>query len=268
MTWYNQGYDGLKEEEARMASLGTPDRLWIPPEASKDLIFLDDEPFTLFEHNPKMNGSFKNWMTCLRGVEEEAPCCELLGMKTRYMAGYYTVIDCSEYTDKKGKKHQYEIKFLLAKLKTMKKLKMKKETRGSLTGCVFKATRFDDKSPACGDDFEFVRQVDLDKVFPHVSYRGKKLVDLFAKASLSLKEGADNTAANEAKARILNTFQAALSDAGDLVAKLTPFNYMEQLKPQSVKDLRMTLKSSKIEAWEDSPSSTKTGSDVDESVPF
>jgi hypothetical protein len=256
MSWYSQGYDGLKQEEERMNSLGMPDRLWIPPDASKQILFVDDEPFCIYEHNPKMNGSFKNWMTCLRGVEDEAPCCEILGVKTRYFAGYYTVIDCSQYTDKKGVTHQYEIKFLLAKAKTLKKLKMKKESKGSLAGSIYNATRFDQKSPTCGDDFEFVKQVDLEKVFPHVSFRGKKLVDLWAKAQDA-----------EGLARLNKAFTVQTGESG-LVAKVVPFNYMELLKPSSVKDLRTLLKGAKIESWDDAGPAAGVKTGADEEVPF
>lgn len=182
-SWYDTGFGGMKHEEDRLAALSGPQRFWIPSGGNKLFVFLDDEPCCIYEHNPKINGSWKNWITCLNGVSDDIPCCEILGDKTKYYVGYFTVIDCSDYTDKKGNKYQYELKLLPAKIKTLKKFRRKKEERGSLVNTLFKATREDDKSPSCGDEFEFQREADLAKLLPLVIYKGKKLVELIAKAN-------------------------------------------------------------------------------------
>lgn len=258
--WHvSNAYEGQKLDEAKQQASQTPDRFWMPNDSSKELIFLTNEPFGIYEHCPKIDGGYKNWMTCLRGVTDEAPCCEILGPKGRYFAGYYTVIDCSSYVDKKGVNHQYQIKFLLAKSRTLKKLKMRTEDNGPLTGTLYKASRTDAKSPGCGDDFTFKRMVDLDKVFASVSYKGKKLTEHWAKASTNAEE----------LAKLQKIFQVELDSNGAPIAKLVQFNYMELLKPQDPKELRQFLKISNIEQSDfDSPTAPVGKFGADDEVPF
>lgn len=262
MSFLTVGFDPLKKEEDRLASLGTPDRLWIPPETSKEVLFIDDVPSCTYEHNPNLGGTFKNWTTCLRGNNDDVICCEKFGPKSRYLAGYYTVVDCSKYTDQNGKVHQYELKFLLAKSKTIKKLKLKKENANgsTLAGSIYKSTRLDGKSPTCGDDFEFVRKVeDMGALLAYVSYRGKKLVDLIAKANTP-----------EAIAKLLQTFAFKLDSAGQVIPAVPSFNYEEILKPRDPKEIKESLAGVKIILWDDDHIATKTAgkTGADEEVPF
>lgn len=43
-SWYETGYDGMKREEDRIAASAGPQRLWVPPQSGKDIVFLDDDP--------------------------------------------------------------------------------------------------------------------------------------------------------------------------------------------------------------------------------
>lgn len=258
MSWYKSGFDSMKQEEDRLATLNGPNRLWMPAGAERDIIFLDDEPFAIYEHNPKINGSFKNWMTCVQGISDDVPCCEVLGANSRYYVGYFTVIDCSEFIDKKGNKHAYEVKLLGAKLKTMKKFRRKKEDRGSLVGCMYRAVREDAKSPVCGDEFEFKKEVDLAKVFEHAMYRGKKLSEIYTKAA-ETPEGIE---------RLRKTFHINTDKDGKLIKSVTPFNYMEVLKPRSSKELMAFLRSSKIENPDDANAGEGNQVGADGDVPF
>jgi len=226
MSWYETGFDGVDKEQSRVESKFGPDRFWVPPESSRELIFVDDEPFQINEHNPKINGGYKNWFTCLRGVHDEVVCCEKLGGDSRYYVGYMTVVDCSEWTDKRGITHKYEVKLLPAKLRTMKKIRRKKEERGSLVGCLYRSSREDRRSAAVGDEFEFQREVDMEKLFEHAMYKGKSISDMFS----------DSTN----KSRLDGTFQMSCDDDGNFVKRIVPFNYFEVLKPREpafIKDM-------------------------------
>jgi hypothetical protein len=244
--WYNPskgftiGLGGLKQEEDKIAAKQGASRVWIPANGKKDLVFIDDEFACIHEHNPKMHGHWRNWMTCLNGFTEDKPCCEILGPNTRYYVGYLTVIDCSEYTDKKGNKYQYEVKLFPARMKTLKKFRRKKEDRGSLVGCLFQAIREDDKSPNCGDEFEYVRTANLDEVFEVANYRGKKLKEIYAKARSSAED----------MERLKRVFQLSFDDKGKLLDKIVPFNYFEMLKPTHPKELRLLLKAGAVERSE------------------
>lgn len=148
----------------------------------------------------------------------------------RYYVGYFTVVDCSEWTDSKGVKHQYEVKLLPAKMKTLKKFKRKKEDKGSLVGAMFTAFREDSRSPSVGDEFEFKREVDLNKLFEVAVYSNKKLKEVF---SLAEKEGRVD--------ELAQTFQVIREAGGGITKTLVPFNYFELLKPMPPADVKRFL---------------------------
>jgi hypothetical protein len=102
---------------------------------------------------------------------------------------------------------------------------------------MYKATREDAKSPSVGDEFEFVREVDLSKVFEAAMYRGKKLSEFFAAAALAGEDGLQ---------KLKNVFQLSLDEEGKPVKKVTPFNYFEVLKPKTSKDLKIFLSNATV----------------------
>jgi hypothetical protein len=230
-SWYEQGFDGVDQEQRRLEEMQGPGRIWIPPGAAKELVIIDDEPVCLHEHNPKMNGSYRNWFTCLQGVSDEVVCCQVLGPQSRYYCGYLTVVDCTEWVDGKGNKHQFEMRLLQLKLKSLKKLRRKKEDKGALVGTMWKFLREDDSSPICGDDWSHMRDVDVAKMFSYVTYRGKKLSQLW--------DDAESNA--EAMAKIKRTFQIDSGEDGKLPRIVPAFNYFQVLQPKAPKDLRLQL---------------------------
>jgi hypothetical protein len=163
-------------------------------------------------------------------VSDEVVCCQLLGPQSRYYCGYLTVVDCSLWTDQKGNQHQYEMRLLQFKLKSLKKLRRKKEDKGVLAGTLWRFTREDDGSPICGDDWEFLRSVDVQKMFDLVTYRGKKLPQLWDEAEGNA----------EAMAKIKRVFQIEPVD-GKLPRIVPAFSYFNVLAPKAPKDLRLML---------------------------
>lgn len=208
----------------------------------------------IHEHNPKMNGHWRNWMTCLKGIYDEAVCCSVLGANTRYYVGYFTVVDCSEWTDKKGNKYQYEIKLLGAKLKTLKKLRRKRDDRGSLIGCLFHTYREDSQSPSVGDEFEFKREADMEKLYDLVNLKGKSLKELFEQAASDA----------DVMKRLKRTFELNMDADGKIVPELVKFNYIELLAPKKPADMKDMLGDVKP----DDDDSGSSGSKDDEDVPF
>ena len=125
--WFTQGFNSQEFEAERAKNSNRfwpPNRFWVKAGESKKFVFVDDSPLCLHEHNPKINGNWRNNLTCLNGIEEEVVCCQTLGSDySRYHCGYYTIIDCSEWKNEKtGEIRQFEIKFLQAKNKTLKNL--------------------------------------------------------------------------------------------------------------------------------------------------
>lgn len=260
-TWAQQGFDGTKKEEERLATMYGPNRVWLKPGTSQEFVFVDDTPFCFYEHNPKIDGSWKNWITCLKDVSDgEVPCCEILGQNSRYYVGYLTVVDMSKWTDKKGNVHQYEVKLLPAKLKTLKKFKRKKEERGSLVGCIYRATREDDKSANVGDEFEFVKEADLAKVFDVANYKGTKLAEMYAKAMESPEQ-----------MNILQKIFTVPVVDGKILPKVPMFNYFNIFEPKSPRDCRTALAGATMDR-DDAPggggAAAGGSSGADEDIPF
>ena len=266
-SWYTTGFSKDSGNGKSDMFSWDPDRVWMPAKDSRDFVFVDDAPFTFEEHGLKLNGSWKNWITCLAPVTEdgEPVCCQIAGKDTRYRVSMLTIVDTSKWTDKKGQVRQYEIKVLPAKYKTAQKLDRKmvdlaKEGK-SIVGRLYKVTRETDKSPAVGDDYEFSREVDMVKLFDLVNYKGKKLSDLYT--------AADESAVNYAKlAKIF-----AISKGGKIVRKIVPFRYDAIYQPKTPKEVKDMLGG--FDASENNhdfdkgngKGSTSTAA-VDEEIPF
>lgn len=219
--WFQTGYDEvektLRKEASRQSAGYGPGRFWMPADSEREFILVDEDPVAVYEHNPKLNGSYRNWLTCNNGV-----CCEILGADTRYYVGFFTCVDLSEWTDKQGNKHKYELRLYPAKSKTLKKFKRKIERGVSLAGKLILASRTDSKSPNVGDDFEIVREADMTKLFDVAMYRGRLLKDLWDEAESD----------PEALESLRKTFQVQIDDDGKPVRRVVPFNYFEVLKPK------------------------------------
>jgi len=233
MSWYNTGYDGLRTEQGRLEALGGPDRFYIKAEEERTFVFIDGEPITIYEHNPRINGSWRNWVTCVQGAHSETVCCDILGSKhKRYFVGMYTVMDITGWTDKQNNLHANNVMLLPAKFKSLKKLERKAKARGgSLQGCVFTAFRPDKKSATIGDDFEFVKMMTPEEIFAVANYKSKPLRELYEKAQ---NDG-------ESMQRLQRLFSIEVGSGGVVEPIPVPFNYMEVLAPLEVAQLREML---------------------------
>jgi hypothetical protein len=268
-SWFNKGYGGVKTEEERVASLYGPSRFWMPPESKSVLVFVDNQPACIREHNPKMNGSWKNWVTCIREMYPEDPaCCEKLGGDYQsYYVGYYTVIDCNKWTDKKGNSYQFEMKLYPAKIKSLKLLEQKslEDWGGSLAGKVIKVRRTDGKSASVGNDFTLDREADLEKLWGLANYKGKKIADLFEKATQDEDE----------RAKLLRTFEFQKGENGELLPQLPVFNYMNLLNPKRPAEMRAHLNAGRIsdpdsdnDSGTSGTNSSGSAGEADENIPF
>ena len=263
MSWFQTGYDGVKKEEERLASQYGPDRYWMKPEERRSIVWIDDDPACIHEHNPQINGDWKNWFTCAQGVHEDVYCCEAMPDSRAYV-GYLTVVDCSSYVDSRGNTRQFELKLFPAKLRTLKILQGKKTDRDNrLKGRVFRVTRTDENTPGCGNDFEFERDVeDPTKLFHQVSYKGKKLSELFAKAESNPEE----------MEKLKKIFDLKIVD-GKIAREVPKFNYFEVLKPKNPRELREMLRGARI-AGKTKKGKAATGGDTgggsrpDDDIPF
>ena len=84
-------------------------RFWMPQGSEKMIVFLTegDEVDIIWEHQVQLGGSWKNWYSCLEQAGMKCPLCEFSEDNNnrfrRYKSAMFTIIDCSEYTDKSGK---------------------------------------------------------------------------------------------------------------------------------------------------------------------
>lgn len=160
-----RGYEEVakKEVEHEERQKNYVNRFWLPPETSAKIIFLDDNPPIIEEHQLKLNGDWKNWFTCLRMLGEPCPLCDTL-QDNPYTVGFYTIIDTTSWTDKNGKEHKNERKLFAAKFKTLQQLKRLSAKRGNLAGCVFDVYRGTKDDPNTGNQFDFEGRLEKEQV--------------------------------------------------------------------------------------------------------
>ena len=241
----------------------------------KQLIFVDENPACVHEYNPKLNGSWTNWFTSPKSdpnySDMESAMTTInkhLGGKYRdYYVGYFTVVDCTEWKSKDGKKNRYELKFFPAKMGSLKLLQSRIEDFGGIAGKAINVRRTDEeKSPAVGNVFDMEKEIDMDKLWDHVMYQGKLIKDLFAEA---LEDDAK-------RATLTSTFNFKRGDGGILIPGVPTFNYMNLLKPKTPAELRTFLAGSLVESPDFGPGSGSGTSDrsgagdgaADENIPF
>ena len=266
-SWYSTGLDNAASSSRGDVTTYAPDRIWIPAGKSREIIFVDASAFTFDEHNWFANGSWKNWLTCAAPITEggEPRCCSKLGSKEgKYRVTMFTVIDCDKWTDKKGNSRQYEVKVLPAKFNTAQKLHRKAEELAkdskTLVGRLYRVTRETSKSPSVGDEYEFVREVDMAKLFAVATYKGKKLSELYDKA--------DESAAEYAK--LARVFNVAKGPDGKVGRVLVPFRYDSVYAPKMNSEIDALLADYKKGAGEESREAGNgpVGGSADEEVPF
>ncbi len=169
---FETGYDTPTEKHAREESAsGSLRRFWVPVKADGDkyVCFLDDAPVRLWEHQVAINGDWKNWYTCIKGLgDSSCPLCDVANAFKRHTKwskygrvyiGAYSVISMTGWKDRDGKERDKNQKQLLVfKIPMMGLLKKKRDSKlvgGSLVGAVFNVYRSGDKEPNTGNDWTF-----------------------------------------------------------------------------------------------------------------
>lgn len=169
MSWYKTGYGATKEAyDYSDKDGGGPRRHWQPPEVTNRVLFLDDDPMLLWEHNYQYNGSWKQWDACLVRNKIEAQCyfCERWPDKHPYFIGFHSVINMTPWKSKKGNVYCYQRELFGARLggrdrpgilKELERLRLK---YGRLRGLVFDVYRSGKLTESCGDKFDLVEKIE------------------------------------------------------------------------------------------------------------
>lgn len=268
-SWYETGYSGA-DREIEKRELGTgPNRWWLSAGSQKQGIFVDDDPFACDEHQWRNPGSkFPLFATCLSKVAADGVCpaCGGKGVDRAAYTGHLTIVDVAGWKDKDGNvRDQFELKEFCPKTTVMNKLKLKKAARGSLVGQVWTVTRATKDTASTGDDFEHVREANMEKLYTVVTFRGKNVSELITKANGHGEEAA------KVRKYLAHNFQIPVD--GEIPAKIPVFNYMKLHEPMNAADMRKAIANAvSMGGFGNSGNSNSGGSagpgSADETVPF
>jgi hypothetical protein len=166
MSWFKSGEAAQKavnDDLVNREKNRKPNRLWLKAGAETEIVFVDDDGVTFYEHNLKLNEQWGNYFTCLKSNEDGDKRCPLCESRfSNSLVTLYTIIDCTEFVDRRGATRKNEIKILAVKAEVAKKILRKKAAqKGSLVGCKFTVFRSSAEAANSGDDFEFVERMDL-----------------------------------------------------------------------------------------------------------
>ncbi len=161
----SRGYTAFtkKEEDAEERQKTFVNRFYLKAGSDAKIIFLDDDPPILEEHQLKINGNWLNWFTCRRILGEPCVICDEL-RDTPSTVGFYTILDLSEYTNKKGEIVKNRIKLFTPKFKALQVIKRHSQKRGGLELCVYDVYRSSAESFNVGDDFQYETKTTWDEV--------------------------------------------------------------------------------------------------------
>jgi hypothetical protein len=144
-------------------------RFWMPAEAETMITFLDGDlnengvldEICYNEHQLQIAGDWKNFFPCVSD-DEPCPLCNS-GLNPSFVS-VFTVIDHSEWTDKKGQVHKDQKRLYAVKRESLKLLRKMAVKRDGLRGCSFDLSRTGDRSPAVGSHYDFLKKwEDMDK---------------------------------------------------------------------------------------------------------
>lgn len=182
-------------------------RFFLKAGDTKKVIFMDDEPFAITEHNPTINGEFWHYFTCRKGVDAKDPVCPLcmIGDKAQRMyTAFLTVLDASGWKNKDGDVVKYSRMLFPMTMKSFEKFnfyKNKYKDKGMVGAC-FELGRTGKSDPKLGDNWDYEGHVD--------PYKDEKY-----------------------------WYESKMGKGGKKAPE--PFNYMDLLKPVSKAEMKMLV---------------------------
>jgi hypothetical protein len=150
--WYQQGFDAVD----KLPDVSKQNRFWLKVGEERQIVFLDKDPFTFWEHQVRLNGEWRYYFTCLKNLNKPCPLCD--AKVKRYFVGLFSIIDVSSYIAKDGKEVKNPVKLMAIKQKALKLLK-RHDDKGRILHGLFNVVRTDDKAGTSGDMFEFEQKV-------------------------------------------------------------------------------------------------------------
>lgn len=256
-SWYETGYEGAEKEQEKKSLGYPPDRWWLSAEATKELVFIEDNPFCLREHSWRDNDDRWHHETCIAKISDSGcAACGATGVGRADYTGKYTIVDITGYTKSDGTEFKHRLVELPAKTKVLNKFRTKKDTKGSLLGQLWTLTRADKNTPNTGDDLDHIREVDMGGLFTVVTYKGKLLCDMIAKANGS---GSDAE-----RTRKYLAYHFMIPDEGPIPERIPSFNWAALCSPKD----NATLKQMVADAKPFKSTGSSSSSSADSEVPF
>jgi len=150
-------------------------RYWMPAGSERRIVFLTEGNAApiIYEHQMRIGsskGAYRNWATCLKPLGGPCALCDYAEANNngkRYKGMFFTVIDCSEYKSKKtGETVSHQKRLMCCKKGVVETLTRKfntlREEGKGLRGAMFTVYRkAEDKSPSTGEEFDYIKHVDL-----------------------------------------------------------------------------------------------------------
>lgn len=139
-------------------------RFFLKAGESAKIVFVDSEPFGIWEHNLRIDGKWGNFYTCCKEIQP-CPICKNFPESRPTWTVYFTVLDLRPYTKRDGQTVKFRKILYPAKGSTIAKIEDLLNKYGSISGLCFKVSRLTDDDSNCGRDFEYIGKVDIVKKF-------------------------------------------------------------------------------------------------------
>jgi hypothetical protein len=169
MAWFKQGGFAQPEMDQRRQkkNLASNLRLWVPPENKEKGItgrergmFADTKPLCIYEHNPYLDGTWRNQHSCPgQDSPDGCPLCDI-GNEPEYV-GFLTWFSFTPWgPDSKGREHTISKKLFPMKQKVWKIMTAAAEKRNNdLTGWVVECYRSSREEPSTGLSYDFEERI-------------------------------------------------------------------------------------------------------------
>jgi hypothetical protein len=235
--WFDTGYKGAQEQSEKKQLGYGPRRLWLKPEASKQVGFVDDDPFCIHEHQFKNANGDWEFATCIAKISAEGcPGDGAKGVLPAAYIGFLTVVDIDGYTKEGEVKGQFEMQLLTPKTMMLNKLRSRKETKVTLVNNIYKLTRTSKEAASTGDDIEHIREVkSLEGFFASVTYKGNNVSEMIANA---------NNGDEKVRKYLDHHFQ--IPSSGPIPNRVPVFNYAKLLEPMNPTDFRAAISGAQV----------------------
>ncbi len=137
-------------------------RFYLAPGENKRVIFLsgEDEFYSTYEHSV-FDGTRRHFAVCLKVAGLDCYLCE--NKVSRGWVAYATILDVAGFVTKDNRKYSYVKRLYVLRKSVIERFHLKLKRLKERPGFNLKYAEFDiarsslPNSPACGDDFEFIK---------------------------------------------------------------------------------------------------------------